>query len=248
MCDTEYYEIVLRFYRQNKIEPSQILAENIQSNNSLSLKYISYAIRYLLAVPGINELLVDIAVIRGIDKVSKRIFHNYIQELHAIYFVRCRLKHKILQVESRSNKIFSPFRRGDKSCDILSHKNGKQFYFESKDFSSFLLSSNNDLPKFHTAEEEAERWIMRKAKDADVKGANYLICRPEVWAWSDSEEEPIKYLTGEWIEAVCSKCFIKYRRISNYEILVTSKNALSSHFMGIYIIKKYDFVKLRICH
>ena len=245
--------IITDYYRSKNIIPTGPLAKDIQNNNLLALNYVMYAIKHLLNIRGMTKLLAELAAIRGTNRETNREtrarYHNSIQELHAIYFVRNKLKHKILEVESRDNKIFSPHRRGQKSCDIKTQKGKKCYYFESKDSSSLLIASHNDLPKCITFEEEAENWIVNKAKSADFKGANYLICRAEIFTSFDIKEEAYEaYFKEEWISELCQRHFGVVKKMAPDEIVVLSNKQFSSYFMGIYILKDIGFIRLKILH
>jgi len=105
---------ITNYYKTIRIKPSQWMQEDIQENNDKSLCYIEYAIKHLLNVKGIKELLVDIATIKKSGIKGEQMYHNAIMEFHAINFVRKVLKFNILDVESRSNKIHSPCRESSK--------------------------------------------------------------------------------------------------------------------------------------
>jgi hypothetical protein len=67
----------------------------------------------------------------------------------------------------------SPYRTGDKSCDIKARDSKQEYYFESKDSSSEIISEyENEGAVFFTNmdEDEIGKWILRQALAADKKG------------------------------------------------------------------------------
>jgi len=215
-------EAITKYYRNEGLTPGSFLARDLKNKNMLALSLIEYAVKHLIAINGISNLLRETALVDKPGNEGLRIYHNYLQQFHAIYFTRNKLRHRILEVESKNNKIISPFGQSNKSCDIKTCKAGRDFYFDSKDRSSIFYASNSDLPKFKTEEDEAGRWIINMSKDADLKGANYLICRPDFYVefcLSPAEQEHDFYY--RWIMEVCKKHFPISKRISKNVIVVS---------------------------
>ena len=124
---------ILNYFQNKNIVINGCLRKDLEKRNWMALSYISYTIKNLVGIKGIEELLKEIAHLDFKTRNGRRIYHNSLQQFHAIYFVRNQLRYKILEVESRNHKIFSPYRDNIKSCDIKAQKNGKVYYFESKD-------------------------------------------------------------------------------------------------------------------
>lgn len=202
-----------------------------------ALKYVLYLIKHMLQVKGVNDLLRDIALIQQDGNEGKRIYRNSIMQLHAIYFVHKTLGLHVSEVESNSNKIFSPYRRGDKSCDIKTRGPKHDYYFESKDSSSEIISEyeNDDEVYFEPIDnDEIEKWIFKQTLAADRKGANYLICRVDVWGVAPSESESLV----SWIDSIFKNHFIIENKDNLHEIVVSPTHQLSPHFRGIYVLSQ----------
>ncbi len=244
----DYKRLIVNFYQKAKIKPNDYLADDLNSNNLKVLFLIEYAIKSLLHVTGIVDLLIEIGKTGKKQKTGHRIYHNLIQELHSIYFVKNTLKHDLVEVESRKNKVLYPNSKKNKSCDIKSFYKENDYYFESKDFSNYLISTSNDLPKYSTEENEAEKWIAEKSKEADFKGANYLICRPDLFLnFSLNHNNDIEHFYNSWIYHVCVNYFKIIKRISTQEFFVQSlRKVYSPNFYGIFIVKSMGFIKLSL--
>lgn len=231
-------KIISSYYRNSNILPIGKLKKDLDSKNVPALKYVVYLIKHLLQVKGVNDLLRDIALIPQGGNESKRIYRNSMMQFHAIYFVHKTLHLYVLEVESNSNKILSPYRKGDKSCDIKARDSKHDYYFEAKDSSAEIISEHeNNGAVFFTpmdGENEIEKWIMRQTLAADRKGANYLICRVDVWGVTPSKRESLV----EWIDSIFGEHFIIGNKDNLHQIVVSPKCQLSHHFKGIYVISQ----------
>ncbi len=230
-------KLISMYYRNNHILPIGELKKDIDRKNVQALKYVVYLIKHLLQVKGVNDLLRDIALIQQAGNEGQRIYRNSMMQLHAIYFVHKTLHLHVLEVESNSNKILSPYRKGDKSCDIKARDSKNDYYFEAKDSSSEIISEyeNYDAVFFTPMDEdEIEKWIMRQTLAADRKGANYLICRIDVWGVAPSKRESLVY----WINSIFKKHFIIENKDNLHQIVVSPKRQLSHHFRGIFVISQ----------
>lgn len=230
-------KIISSYYKNNNILPIGELKKDIDHKNMQALQYVVYLIKYLLQVKGVNDLLRDIALIQQDGNEGERIYRNSIMQLHAIYFVHKTLRLHLLEVESNSNKILSPYRNGDKSCDIKARDSKQDYYFESKDSSSEIISEHgNDDEVYFTRmdDDKIEKWILRQTLAADRKGANYLICRVDVWNVTPSESESLV----SWIDSIFKDHFIIVNKDNLHQIVVSPKHQLSPHFKGIYVLSQ----------
>lgn len=175
-----------RYYSKQKIKPIGGLRKDLQKRNVKALRYINYVARNLVSVKGISELLREIALISQSGNEGERIYHNSLMELHAIYFVHNVLDFKILEVESRKNKIFSPFTKKDKSCDIKAEFQGSVYYFESKDASVEITTQHTleDFIEFYPQFagrrkmdlSEGKGSILKRCELLDMPGRSVGIC------------------------------------------------------------------------
>ncbi len=229
-------KLITDYYNNQNIKIINWMKKDIDENNHLALFYVEYAIKNLMNIKGVKDLLKDISEIEETEIKGERIYHNSIMELHAIYFVDKTLKLRILEVESKNNTILSPNRKGDKSCDIKALNCNKNCYFESKDASSEITTSyvRGEMVHFTPMfEEQIKKWIQYKTEKADDKGANYLICRVPVWR---SEEE----FYNQWADRIIN---IK-KKISRNNFIVEIPFKVSPTFKGIYIIKPDRYLLL----
>ncbi len=231
----------LAYYTDKNIEIHYWLREDITENNIKALCYVDYAINHLLAVKGIPQLLHDIALIEKPDNNGKGKYYNALTEFFGIYFVHNVLKLTISEVQSNRNRILSPHRRRkDTSCDIKATDSLRDYYFEIKDSTSQITSSEikNGIEYFTPVfEDDAFRWILDQCKKADQKGANYLLCRVPVWNYrADDKDFFFKWLSNE---------FQITDRPSDNEVVITLPFQTSKSFEGIYIIKPYGHMKLQ---
>lgn len=224
------------------------LFSDLERNNKKAIKLFYHPLKNLLHVDGMTGLLKEVATIDLDVSEGNRVYHNYLQELHGIYFVSRVLKHKIIAVENNSRKVFSPYGNSNKSCDIKSSYLGKTYFFESKDRSNIYTTHSNSLPIIISEEEESAKWIFSKAKSADQKGAHYLICRPDLdISYGSLKEEFKDYFYGEWITKTLCEHFVEVSHPSKKEIVVSPiENILSHNFIGIYIVKDIGFIKVII--
>lgn len=234
---------IRKYYQGKNVNIVGLLKNDIEESNEKALRYIKYAIKNLLRVNGVQQLLEDIAQVVKPGNEGERIYYNSLTELHAIYFVHNSLKLKILEVESKTNTVLSPNRKGNKSCDIKATDSARDYYFESKDASSEIMTSYED--KGHTFytpmdDDEIRKWVIRKGKEADEKGANYLVCRVPVWVTDAGQAKRDFY--NEWVMRV----FEIKKKISGNSFVITLPIRLSPNFEGIYIIKEFGYLKLQL--
>jgi len=128
---------------------------------------------------------------------------------------------------------YTPLGAKNKSCDILARRGDKRYYFESKDSSSEITTRDSNDCFTPLMREDAVKWIKKKAKEADVKGANYLICR--LSNWTDKNRFP-----DEWIKTI----FIDAKKISNKNYQISTFNKKLKLLRGLYLIKPYGYVKI----
>ena len=236
-------KVIQKYYHDKNVNIIGLLKNDIEENNEKALRYVKYVIKNLLGVEGVEQLLEDIAQVDKSGYEGKRIYYNSLTELHATYFVHKSLKLKIVEVESKTNTVLSPNRKGDKSCDIKATNSVRDYYFESKDASSEIMTSYED--RGHTLftptdDDEIREWVIRKSKEADEKGANYLVCRVPVWVNDAGRAKRDFY--NEWITRV----FEIKKKISRNSFVITLPIRLSSNFEGIYIIKEFGYLKLQL--
>lgn len=234
---------IQKYYHDKNVNILGLLKKDVEENNEKALRYIKYAIKYLLGVKGVERLLEDIAQVVKPGNEGERIYCNSLTELHGICFVHNSLKLKILEVESKTNKVLSSNRKGDKSCDIKATNSVRDYYFESKDASSEIMTSYEDREHTHftpMTDDEIREWVMRKSKEADEKGANHLVCRVPVWVPDAGRSKRDFY--NKWITRV----FEIKKKISRNSFVIALPIRLSSNFEGIYIIKEFGYLKLQL--
>ncbi len=244
-----FYQLMIKYfiqkyYKKNNISPLGRLKEDINNRNEKALRYIDYAIKNLLNVVGIKDKLREIALIKKSGNEGERIYHNSIMELHDMFFVHNVLKLNILEVDSRTNDILSPYRKIERSCDIKACDATDTYYFESKDASSEIMTvyqKNGGEYFTPTDDNKIERWIANKSKEADEKGANYLICRVPVWVYDVYQQE--KEFYDKWAERIFKNSFTIKSKTSKNETIISPRIQLSSDFKGIYVIKEFGYLK-----
>ena len=175
MDQNQRHRLIEGYYQARGIQVIGFLAQDLLENNFKALQYIEYAIEHFTGTPGIEELLSDVVQVNKAGSEGEQIYHNSIMQFHALYFVHKVLKLKILEVESKSHKVLSPRRQGDKSCDILALDSRKQVFFESKDSSSEILTQYETDGAVHftpALEDDICKWIVKRCRDAEGKGAD----------------------------------------------------------------------------
>lgn len=240
-------EFIKSYFSSHNIDVTHFLLAALELNNKKTLKLLFHPIKNLQRVEGINGLLKEVATVVNNDD-GERIFHNYLQELHGIYFVSRILKHKILAVENNFSKVLSPYCDNEKSCDLKSSYLNKTYFFESKDRSNLFTRDSNSLPITMSQEEESAKWIFSKANAANQKGAHFLICRPDLFmGFGDTQENYKEYFYGDWIEITLSKYFRVLSRVSKNEILVSPReNTFYPVFEGFFIVKEIGYIKVAL--
>jgi len=233
-----------RYYAQGSITVIGELEKAIEDKNWRAIRWVSYAIRKLNRTQGMPELLDQIALIKNTGLDSKRQFENLLTEIHAACFLSKTLGEAVLEVESRSNKVKSPYAKANKFCDIKTLANGDELYYEVKDASSetTTIYQKNGVIHFEPMDDDkVERWIKNQTKEADECGAHYLICRVPVWQEDASDTEEFY---KEWLKRVMKTQFRIQRHVSRQEIIVKTNFSISSHLKGIYILKAFGYVKI----
>lgn len=235
---------IQKYYSDKNITIVGRLKNDIQKNNDRALRYIEYAIKNLLDTKGIEQLLKEIAQVVKSGNEGERIYHNRIMQFHAIYFVHHSLKLRILEVDSKTNKVLSPNRKRNKSCDIKATNSIRDYYFEAKDASSEITTRREvkGVGEVYDPmlEEQTQKWVVWQTAEADRKGANYLICRLEVYSVDATQIE--KEFYDKWVRNI----FKIEKRISENTFIIALPIELSSNFEGIYIIKPFGYLKLQL--
>jgi len=229
------------YYQESGIEIIGHLAEDIAMDGFKALRHVEYAIAQLATVPGMRELLRDLARVEKDGNDGERIYLNSLTQLHSVGFSHKELKLQVLAVESKSWAVLSPRRIGDKSCDFKASDGGRGYFFETKDASAETMSQARYGGAIHytpMGEEEIGPWIIKRCRDAEEKGADYLICRVPVWVQGWEEEEQEFY--DKWIR----KVFKIKEQPSKHEVIISKPEELSSQFKGVYIIKSFGYLKL----
>jgi len=202
---------------------------------------VEYAIEHLTSVPGMGELLRDLARIQKDGNDGERIYDNSLTQLHAVGFAHKELKLQIVAVESKSQQVLSPRRTGDKSCDFKASDGSREYFFETKDASSETMSQSQDgdfIDYTPMGEEEIGPWIIKRCRDAEEKGADYLICRVPLWVRGWEEEEQEFY--DKWIR----KVFKVKAQPAKHEVIISNPEGLSDQFSGVYIIKAFGYLRI----
>jgi hypothetical protein len=122
---------------------------------------------------------------------------NLWTEGFAVFFARESLGLEVLRIE-QSNDIPSPFRRKERSCDILCRSSdGESVYIETKDMSVDLLRGQRAGLHGYTpqTQEELAHWFSNRVWDCIEKGATLMISRIPVYspAWQPIQEEDIHF-------------------------------------------------------
>jgi len=175
-------------------------------------------------VTGAKELLTSI------ENASGQQFENLMTEAFATHFLSTKLKLKVTQIEG-SQKILSPHREKDKSCDIkCEDHNGTELYFEVKDSSRDAIRSGIAGIRGYTPSSGSEirKWISNKVFEAIKKRSNYLIVRIPVWHAAD-EDPSLSDIDFE----------ISLTNKPQTEIPVCISIDIPSFFRGIYVIKPF---------
>ena len=229
------------YYSENEVEVIGPLAQDILSGNFRVLRHVEYAIDHLASVPGMGELLKDLARFEKDGNDGERIYDNWLTQLHAVGFAHKKLKLQILAVESKSQPVFSVRRIGDKSCDFKASDGSREYFFETKDASSETMSQSQDgdsIDYTPMGKEEIGPWIIKRCREADEKGADYLICRVPVWGRGWEEEEQEFY--DKWVR----KVFKVKTQPAKHEVIISKPEGLSDQFKGVYIIKAFGYLRL----
>jgi len=226
--------VIKAYYSKHKIQITGRLQVDIEKGNHKVLTHISYAIRNLSAISGINDLLQEIANVNVQGFEGERIYQNRLTELFGIKFVHKILRMKIIEAESKSIKILSPNRkRKDASCDIRAKNGNRDYYFETKDESSKSTTSaiKNGVTHFEPKDDdEIVEWVKNMCRKASNKGANYLICRVPVWLNSLRESFP-----SDWVKRVFKT------ELKGKDVAFNIEN-IDSFFEGVYIVKPGRYI------
>jgi len=239
------------YYRSHGITVGTYLARDLAKRNVRALRYVAHAIKHLTHVKGAQHLLSELARISdepGDDYQTKntryREYHNKLTELHGIFFVNQQLRLLIKEVESFHSKVISPYRIGNKSCDLCAFDTQNVFYFEVKDASSEITNQyeQNGFPNFEPmSEEKISMWITEKCSEAIGKGANFLCCRVPMWMIPDEDKRPGKYF--RWAKTI----FPDLQKNAPNEFLVSLQiDYIPPFFKGFYIIKSWGYLKFNV--
>ncbi len=230
------------YFKDRSITVIGELVKAFENNNLKTLKWVEYAIKNFSKTKGMDELLAQLAGIEISGTGSERIFKNLLTEIHAACFLSKTLGEIVLEVDSKSNDVISSYRSSqEQQCDIKSSTaKGDIYYYEVKDASSELESryQRKGITHFNPMnDEKIEKWMKEKTKEAEKKGADFLICRVPVWLDLGEEDE-------EWIDRIMGKKFKIQKRVSNQEIIVQPNFSVLSYLKGIYIIKEFRYIKV----
>ena len=235
---------VEKYYSQQSVAVTGELKKAIEDKEYKTLIWVRYAIRNLIKTKGMPEVLKQLARIKITGVESKRQFKNLLTEIHAACFLSKTLGETVLEVESKSHKVKSPYAKPNKACDIKTLANDEELYYEVKDASSEITNSyqKNGVTYFEPMEgDKVEQWLKNQTKEADRCGANYLICRVPVWRQDASNTEEFYY---KWLNEVMKKLFIIQCRLSKQKIIVKTSLSVSPHLKGIYILKAFGHIKV----
>ena len=236
---------VTKHYKRLGIQVEGCLKEDLRNRNLKALMYPYYCISNLLSANGMPELLEQLASIKNLGNDGHRRYYNLLTELFGVYFVRKVLRFKILEVESKTNKITSPYSLHGKHCDIKAKKKSTTF-FEVKDSSAQIItryiekSTVNYTPM---EDEKIEKWLKTKTKEAARCGANFLICRVPVWLSNVSDK---KEFYDFWPDRIFRQLFSLKQKLSPTKIVLSPNFKMSSHLKGIYIVKEFGYLKLAL--
>ncbi len=232
-------KMIQTYYSERGIEVVGPLAEAIATDNFRALRHVEYAIEHLASVSGMGELLRDLARIQKDGNHGKRIYLNSLTQLHAVGFAHKELKLHIQAVEAINQPVLSPRRIGDKSCDFRASDGHEESYFETKDSSAETMSEHRIKGIIHfdpMNERKIGDWIINRCRNAEKKGADYLICRVPVW---DNWEEEEREFYGKWIREVFE---VKSQPDKNE--VVISRPSGTGQLKGIYIIKAFGYLRI----
>lgn len=234
---------VEKYYKKHSIIPGAGLKVDLASNNPNALRYYSHAVKQLHKIAGVNNLLNELAKVERapdeeISHEGERKYHNLLVELHGCYFTHKILKMKILDVEYGKNKILSPNRIGNRSCDIKCFKKSDTIYFECKDSSAEIKSGVPYEGVTITTPLNAyqnKKWLLDKMQEADDKGADYLLAKIPIWSPYQG-----KKIYRCWME----KVFENHKRHScnNYSIEI-DKNKYRS-LKGAFLLLRKNAIKI----
>lgn len=247
-----YEKPVVEYYKKNGITPiypgglSAGLSAPGCSPNRKMLFYYAYAIKHLLTVPGIPELLSNLANIgRAPDEEKthegERGYHNNMVELHGCYFIHQGLKMEIKDVEYDGHFIHSPNCIGNSSCDIKGHLNGNDYYFECKDSSKEIVKQEPFYDVFITSPRTNygnREWLEEQMQAADKKGADYLLAKIPLWSQYKNRKRDL-----EWMK----KVFPYSQHCGRNEFLFTKDAPQCKALKGVYILTLRSALKI-ICN
>jgi hypothetical protein len=230
-----YEKPVVKYYNRIGITPvypgglKASLSTPGQSPNRRMLFYYAYAVKHLLTVPGIPELLARLANIgrtpdEGTTHEGERCYHNNMVELHGCYFVHRCLHMEIMDVEYDQHFIRSPNRLGNRSCDIKGKINGNDYYFDCKDSSTEIVHQEPFYDIHVTSPRNSHQnrmWLEGQMQEADNKGSDYLLAKIPLWSQYKGRKR-----NREWMSKVFSNAIYcgggKYRLLgnaTNYRVL-----------------------------
>lgn len=240
--------IISNYYKKRNIHIGDILKSDIDKSKQSTLIYISYAIKYLLIVKGIDSLLEKIATFDSSQIDADRNYHNLKTEFQSFYFVNKILKLKILEIDNPNSnkKLTSPNAQNDiYTCDIKAKDLSNTLYFEVKDFSDMFETNSNSLPRSDDYGLQVEKWIIKKCKRNFRKGMNYLIARIDLETpFGLKKSSTIDYFYDEFIKEICNNKLWVKKKISRNEYIITSNFNTPNFFYSVYLVYGENYLKL----
>jgi hypothetical protein len=224
------------------IEPRGYLARSIRKNHTWELAFIASAIDRLRHLPNLEEKIRELAAIElGTTQAESR-YQNARAEFIGIWHVAENLGFYVAEIESRSNKIVSPYSTRGRSCDIRATHESGDYYFEAKESSAETLSLVPITGEKHGRRfdpvhpKQLRRWIESQIKICSEKGANFCIARVPSLGPIDCD-----VFSDEWLGDV----FPSRKRISVQEWLVETSKVIPGFFEGAYLIWEKQCLLLR---
>lgn len=237
-----YASTVKRYYEKRSVQVTGELEAAVEDMNFKALRWVNYAIRYLASVEGMTELLDQLASVKRTGSDSERQFNNRLTEIHAASFLSSVINETVLEVESKSHNVRSPYAVHNRYCDIKTAKDGNKLYYEVKDSSSEITTSYEKHGSAYFKpmdDQKVEQWIKDQTKKADKCGANYLICNVPVW----SVENKSKFYK-EWVNRIMKKHFCITQKKTKRELIASPTFSVSSHVRGVYILTAFGYIKI----
>jgi hypothetical protein len=220
------------------------LKQDLDRRNYKALRWVVYALRRNRRIPGVIECFEELSTVSIKNNDTARIYHNSLTEFHALCFVEKSLGFRVTELESRTRKIHSPFRKKEKkSCDIKALDNsGVEKYFEVKDASRETMTQrieNDNIFFSPAAEEEIENWIKGQTIESGICGAQYLICRVPFWSDTELSRE---YFMDEWPKTIFKKHFAINGKQGSGIYRLSANFSRARSLLGIYVLKEFAYL------